>query len=90
MTRREQRRLAFLRVSGWEHVQITPLAGDASNRRYLRLTGKPDHRRAILMDADPKTVGMQQAFVEMASYLIDAGFSAPHIFAADLAGLCPT
>ena len=85
MTRREQRRLAFLRVSGWEHVQITPLAGDASNRRYLRLTGNPDHRRAILMDADPKTGGMQQAFVEMASYLIDAGFSAPHIFAADLA-----
>ena len=85
MTPREQRRLAFLRLSGWEQAQMTPLAGDASTRCYLRLTGGPDHQRAILMDADPQTGDTQHAFVQIAGYLTAAGFSAPRIFAADIA-----
>ena len=30
---------AFLSDAGWARATPAPLAGDASNRRYLRLTG---------------------------------------------------
>ena len=43
---------AFLTASGWAGARLTPLAGDASTRRYARLA--KDGRAAILMDAPPK------------------------------------
>src|ERR1700744_4378396 len=38
----------FLRRSGWGNAGVTPLPGDASTRRYARLT--QDGRGALLMD----------------------------------------
>ena len=39
---------AFLSASGWGDAQVVPLPGDASTRRYARLT--MNDRRAMLMD----------------------------------------
>ncbi len=39
---------AFLRSAGWGDAELSPLPGDASTRRYARLT--LDGRRAMLMD----------------------------------------
>ncbi|MGA7135467.1 MAG: phosphotransferase, partial [Mycobacterium sp.] len=41
----------FLTTAGWGSAARTALAGDASFRRYWRLTDGP--RRAVLMDAPP-------------------------------------
>lgn len=69
---------AFLREAGFARAQRTPLPGDASFRRYVRLTG-PGSRRAMLMDAPPpEAVG---PFVRIARLLIGLGFSAPRILA---------
>ena len=42
---------AFLPASGWGDARTAPLAGDASNRRYLRIAS--DRGDAVLMDAPP-------------------------------------
>src|SRR5690349_11183881 len=42
---------AFLASAGWEGARIAPLAGDASFRRYFRVTD--GEKRAVLMDAPP-------------------------------------
>jgi hypothetical protein len=39
----------FLRASGWGDAQVAPLPGDASTRRYARLT-RPGGAVAMLMD----------------------------------------
>ncbi|MGI9508869.1 MAG: aminoglycoside phosphotransferase family protein [Geminicoccaceae bacterium] len=60
------------------------MAGDASARRYERLIGQSP---AILMDAPPEIMDVGP-FVRIATWLRQAGFSAPSIFAADVeAGL---
>lgn len=41
----------FLAASGWGDAQLTPLAGDASSRSYVRLAGEKG--RALLMSAPP-------------------------------------
>ncbi len=48
MTTREETIRAFLKEAGWEKAERRPLAGDASTRRYerLSLSGRP----AVLMD----------------------------------------
>ncbi|MEM9751483.1 MAG: phosphotransferase [Pseudomonadota bacterium] len=50
-TVREEQRAAFLSEIGWGAAETAPLAGDASNRLYLRL--RLGQRRAVLMDAPP-------------------------------------
>lgn len=52
MSDREQLRLDFLKQAGLADAVRTPLAGDASTRRYERLTAA-DGRRLILMDQPP-------------------------------------
>lgn len=74
--------LAFLTKSGWADAAIVPLAGDASNRRYDRLT-HPDGRRAVLMDAPPEKGEDTGPFVHIAKHLISLGLSAPEIFESD-------
>jgi len=44
---------AFLEKAGWSRVQREPIAGDAGNRRYERLTD-PTQGIAILWDVEPK------------------------------------
>lgn len=73
---------AFIKISGWDNAAQVVIAGDASNRRYLRLQ-KPDGATAILMDAPPQLGEDIAPFMEIADYLLKTGLSAPQIIAKD-------
>ena len=81
---RDAKLAAFLRAAGWPRQAARPLAGDASNRRYLRLaeTGRGG---AVLMDAPPESGEDVRRFVAVTHWLRQHGFSAPAIAAADTA-----
>jgi len=81
MTRTDQAR-RFVAASGWGSATVRPLAGDASNRRYDRLT-TTDGKRAVLMDAPPDKGEDVRPFVQIAEYLTAQGLSAPAIYAQD-------
>ena len=70
---------AFLDSAGWQGAHRTPLAGDASFRRYERLSH--GSARAVLMDAPP--IEDVRPFVALARHLNGLGLSAPRILAAD-------
>lgn len=74
----------FLLRSGWGGAQVTPLAGDASGRRYWRLIreGGTDDT-AILMYIPKEEIQSFDAFRKIASYLTGLGLSAPAVFSAD-------
>ena len=74
------RAAAFLALHGWENATIAPLAGDASFRRYFRVTA--GERRAILMDAPPPHEETAP-FLSVAGWLAERGFAAPAILAHD-------
>jgi tRNA threonylcarbamoyl adenosine modification protein YjeE len=71
-------RARFVHAAGWGDARVLPLAGDASARRYFRLTDA--QRRAVLMD-DP--TGACGPFVAMTHWLRDRGFAAPALLAED-------
>ena len=71
----------FLAANGWEGAIITPLAGDASFRRYFRVSH--GERQAVLMDAPPPHED-PRPFVAVAEWLEQVGLSAPQILAKDL------
>ncbi len=71
---------AFLAAHGWGDAVVTPLAGDASFRRYFRVTDGA--RSAVLMDAPPPHED-SAPFVAMARWLDARGFLAPTILAVD-------
>ncbi|MDZ7587683.1 MAG: phosphotransferase [Parasphingorhabdus sp.] len=76
---------AFLRQHGWGDAIVVPVAGDASFRRYFRVSDQQRH--AILMDAPPPEED-PRPFIAIARYLRSQGFEAPEIFAENLtAGL---
>ena len=75
---------AALRAAGWGAAARQPLAGDASARRYERLT-RPDGARAILMIL-PAGEG-PGAFARIARHLTARGLSAPAILAETEEGL---
>lgn len=79
-----ERIAALLRRAGWSDAAMRPIAGDASARRFTRLSR--DGESAILMDASTDTSGSSARFAAMSRWLIKAGFSAPAILAADLPG----
>ena len=72
----------FLAVQGWGRAKRLPLAGDASFRRYERIV--EDRRRAVLMDAPPTHENVRP-YVAVATILRNAGYSAPEIYAQDVA-----
>ncbi|HEX8486169.1 aminoglycoside phosphotransferase family protein [Sphingomonas sp.] len=72
----------FLSANGWGGADIAPLAGDASFRRYFRVTQVS--RAAVLMDAPPPHED-PQPFIDVAHWLSANGFPAPAIHAADAA-----
>jgi len=72
----------FLTTCGWDDAQRAPLAGDASFRRYERLT-RDNGDTAVLMIAPPRHGEDTRPFAAVARFLIDAGFSAPRLFAQD-------
>jgi aminoglycoside/choline kinase family phosphotransferase len=71
---------AFLSLHGWGDATIAPLAGDASFRRYFRITDGT--RAAVLMDAPPPHED-PRPFVAVARWLEEQGFLAPAILALD-------
>jgi N-acetylmuramate 1-kinase len=80
MADRAQLIASFLGAAGWAGVTHRPLAGDASFRRYHRLAS--GGRRAVLMDAPPPQEDVRP-FMARARLLLELGFSAPRILAAD-------
>jgi hypothetical protein len=70
----------FLRRAGWGDAARTPLAGDASFRRYVRLSAP--NRTAMLMDAPPPKENVRP-YLAVARQLRALGFSAPDILAED-------
>lgn len=72
----------FVAGAGWGDATRAPLAGDASDRRYERLTRGADN--AVLMDAPPGTGDDPADFVAIAQHLSALGLSPPRILAADL------
>lgn len=77
---RRSRMQHFLGTAGWGDADIRPLAGDASFRRYERVTH--GGRQAVLMDAPPEHEDVRP-FMQVDAYLLAKGFSAPEILAAD-------
>jgi N-acetylmuramate 1-kinase len=71
----------FLTKSGWGGALVSPLAGDASFRRYFRV--ELDGRTAVLMDAPPPHED-PRPFIRMADYLCGIGLAAPAILHRDL------
>lgn len=79
---RNKRTDGFLSMAGWGSARRRHLAGDASDRRYERLT--LNEKSAVLMDAPPGTGDDPASFVLIAKHLLSLGLSAPRILAQDL------
>ena len=77
---REGQRRAFAVRAGWGNAAHQPLAGDASARRYERLTR--GDATAVLMD-DPPPGHSVGPFVRIARLLRGMGHSAPEVLGAD-------
>lgn len=73
---------AFAARSGWNSA-FSLLAGDASARRYFRLSN--GSRSAVLMDADPGRGEDVGRFAQVAHWLSSCGYSAPAVLAQDRA-----
>lgn len=82
MVDRDRLILAFLTSVGWGDAARAPLAGDASNRRYLRVR-RADGARAVLMDAPTQKGEDTGPFLHIAEHLSRIGLSAPQILGKD-------
>ena len=88
MTDRNALIRSFLTGTKWANAQRTLLAGDASNRRYERLTDTGSAKTVVLMDAPPNIGESTRPFLRIAQHLHRIGFSSPEILARDIdAGL---
>lgn len=74
---------AFRNAAGWDTAARTLLAGDASFRKYWRLT-RADGTTAVVMDAPPPQEDVRP-FLHIARHLAAQGLSAPVILAEDTA-----
>lgn len=77
---RDLLRADFVRRAGWDNAGERLLAGDASFRKYFRLS-RPGGS-AVVMDAPPPQENVRP-FVRIGRHLIDLGLSAPQILAED-------
>lgn len=77
---RKKRLGVFLARNGWGSARRSPLAGDASFRRYERL--ERDGACAMLMDAPPPKEDVRP-FVALARHLRALGLAAPEVVAED-------
>ena len=80
MSDREARIKAFLEAHGWGDADRERIAGDASFRKYDRLTD--GDATAILMDAPPPMEDVRP-FVRVADHLTKLGFTVPVVRAKD-------
>jgi aminoglycoside/choline kinase family phosphotransferase len=83
MTDRTRLANQFLQNTDWAQAERKPLAGDASRRRYERLTLPNTGQKAVLMDAPPEEGEDVRPFIRIAEHLCAQGFSAPRIFHRD-------
>lgn len=74
---------ALIAQTPWANATRAPLAGDASNRRYERLTDPATGCTAVLMDAPPDRGEDVEPFVRIANHLRAVGLSAPEVYAED-------
>jgi aminoglycoside/choline kinase family phosphotransferase len=72
----------FMDSIGWSGATATPLAADASFRRYFRVSGD-DGRKAMLMHAPPPHED-PKPFLDITHYLRTHDFRAPEIYGTDL------
>ena len=80
MAEREALIESFLAAQGWAGAERRPMTGDASHRRYERISA--GRRRAVLMDSPPARDSLGP-FMRIGEYLRARGYSAPQIYAAD-------
>ena len=78
---REEDLFRFVREAGYSPGDLQPLAGDASNRRYLRLMAD---QTFVVMDAPPDRGEDVAPFVAVTAWLRSCGYSAPEIHSADI------
>lgn len=71
----------FLSRAGWGDGDVAPLPGDASFRRYFRVT-RPDGSQAMLMHA-PSPHEDPAPFLKTGRWLAQSGLRAPSILAED-------
>lgn len=83
MTNRTVMARALVAQTPWANATHAPLAGDASNRRYERLTDPETGKTAVLMDAPPQHAEDVAQFAKVAEYLRSIGLNAPEIYAED-------
>lgn len=83
MSERDGLARSFLDGTEWANARRSPLAGDASNRRYERLTQPTTGKTAVLMDAPPDKGEDVRPFLYIARHLCAIGLSAPEILAED-------
>jgi aminoglycoside/choline kinase family phosphotransferase len=83
MADRDTRARTFLAEAGWGAAVRSPLAGDASNRRYERLRAADTGATAVLMDAPPERGEDVGPFCAIARHLSALGLSAPALLAVD-------
>ena len=72
---------AFVESAGWSEAEVAPLPGDASFRRYFRLT-RAGGERAMLMHAPPPHED-PAPFLHVAHWLNHHGMRGPAILAED-------
>lgn len=80
ISERDRLRTDFVRRAGWGDAGERLLAGDASFRRYFRLT-RP-RASAVVMDAPPPQEDVRP-FVRIGRHLLELGLSVPIIHAVD-------
>jgi len=81
MGKRRELASRFLANTDWAGVSLVPLAGDASARRYFRLTKGGES--AVLMDAPPIDGQDIGPFLDVGEFLTRQGLCAPCVFAAN-------
>ncbi len=79
MSDRMHRQNTLLTTWGWEAAALDRFAGDASARRYARLTNA-DTDTAILMETPLADTISMEKFCRIADYLRAVGLSAPEIY----------
>lgn len=82
MTQRQNDIARFLRDAGWDTAQRIRIAGDASARRYDRLTNAAGET-CVLMDAPPDKGEDVRPFVSIAEHLRVHGLKTPRIYHQD-------
>ncbi len=82
MNDRERMVASFVSAAGWSDARRSDLAGDASSRRYLRLTG-PTGETSVVMEAPPEMRESVRSFLTIARHLHALGLSPPAVLAED-------